>query len=154
MARLDTQQIELIGRSLLAARLMADGLEVALPERDRGIDLIVYVDLDECGRFLARPVQMKAASAEAFGVDRKYARFPDLLLAYVWNVAEPSQLRTLCMTQAECVSIADAMGWTRTRSWERGEYTTSRPGTKLRALLEPHEMHAGDWRRKLVPTEP
>lgn len=43
---LDTQQLELIGRSLLVGELLRDGLEVALPERDRGIDLIAYVEGD------------------------------------------------------------------------------------------------------------
>ena len=34
------QVVELLGRNLLATALIRDGLEVARPERDRGIDLI------------------------------------------------------------------------------------------------------------------
>ena len=86
---LDSQQVELIGRNLLVAQLLADGLEVALPERDRRVDLIVSTDQSEHGRFVARPVQLKAATSKAFVVDQKYEKFPDLLLAYVWNVGEP-----------------------------------------------------------------
>jgi hypothetical protein len=64
---LDTQQLELIGRSLLVGELLRDGLEVALPERDRGIDLIAYVEGDQTGvPFVARPIQMKARTAPAF----------------------------------------------------------------------------------------
>jgi hypothetical protein len=45
---LDSQQVELIGRSLMVGELLPDGLEVALPERDRGINLIVYVSQACC----------------------------------------------------------------------------------------------------------
>ena len=57
---LDSQQVELIGRNLLIAQLVADGLEVAVPTRDRGVDLIVYSDREEHGRFVAKPIQLKA----------------------------------------------------------------------------------------------
>lgn len=46
-ATVDTQLVELAGRNWLASELLRAGLEVARPERDRGIDLIAYVDLDE-----------------------------------------------------------------------------------------------------------
>jgi hypothetical protein len=41
----DTQVIELIGRNRLGSEILRDGLEVAVPARDRGIDLIAYSDL-------------------------------------------------------------------------------------------------------------
>lgn len=37
--RVDTQLVELAGRNWLASELLRAGLEVARPERDRGIDL-------------------------------------------------------------------------------------------------------------------
>ncbi len=43
--KLDTQVIELLGRQRLIAELLRDGLEVALPVRDRGVDLVAYADL-------------------------------------------------------------------------------------------------------------
>ncbi|MGI9030434.1 MAG: hypothetical protein ACR2HP_10690 [Ilumatobacteraceae bacterium] len=146
---LDSQQIELIGRNLLVAQLLADDLEVALPERDRGIDLIVYADVTEQGRFVARPIQLKAASRRAFLVDQKYGKFPDLLLAYVWNVAEPLNAQTFCLTQLDAVGVAHAMGWIATASWERGAYSTSRPSSRLVNLLAPFEMSPGMWRERL-----
>ena len=76
---LDTQVIELLGRNRLVSELLRAGLEVAVPARDRGIDLIAYLDLidpqDEAKdpasagrvqRFAARPIQMKAASQQSF----------------------------------------------------------------------------------------
>src|SRR2546430_17173377 len=65
---LDSQQLELIGRSLLVGELLRDGLEVALPERDRGIDLIVYLEGDQSGApFIARPVQLKRSEERRVG---------------------------------------------------------------------------------------
>lgn len=53
------------------------GIEVARPERDRGVDLIAYVDRDaRLGRFVARPIQMKAATKRVFSLDPKCANFP------------------------------------------------------------------------------
>jgi hypothetical protein len=39
---LDKQQVECLARAALTAALTADGLEVARPERDAGIDLLAY----------------------------------------------------------------------------------------------------------------
>jgi len=38
MIGFDSQQVEVIGRSLLIVALTRDGLEVARPERDNGMD--------------------------------------------------------------------------------------------------------------------
>lgn len=88
-APLDPQRIELIGRNLLVNALLRDGLEVARPERDRGIDLIAYVDRGPVGpsgrQFVARPIQMKAFTGRRFSIDRKYLVVPGLHLAYLWN---------------------------------------------------------------------
>ena len=86
----DSQVIELLGRNLLVAELVQAGLEVALPIRDRGIDLIAYADVGEgLLEFSACPIQMKAASKCSFSINSKYGVFPGLLIAFVWNVADP-----------------------------------------------------------------
>lgn len=45
MAQRDSQVVELLGRNRLIEELLLAGLEVALPLRDRRIDLIAYADL-------------------------------------------------------------------------------------------------------------
>src|SRR5512138_2005135 len=85
MVELGSQQIEILGRNRLKAALIEAGLEVATPERDNGIDLIMYRWSAEGGEFVARPVQMKAATEFTFSVDRKYERIPTLVIAYVMN---------------------------------------------------------------------
>ncbi|MHB2036215.1 MAG: hypothetical protein ACYCPW_05680 [Nitrososphaerales archaeon] len=49
---MDTQLVELAGRNWLTSELLKAGLEVARPERDRGIDLIAYVDRGGGRKFL------------------------------------------------------------------------------------------------------
>jgi hypothetical protein len=143
---MDTQIVELLGRQRLITELLRDGLEVALPARDRGIDLIAYADLShQVARFAARPIQMKASSASAFGVFRKYERVADLILAYVWHLEEPAAAVTYAMTYPQAVALAEAQGWTATASWETGGYSTSKPSQQLLRLLSPYHMELGRW---------
>ena len=149
--RLDSKLVELIGRNFLTAELLKAGLEVATPVRDRGIDLIAYADLDDDGnKFRARPIQLKAALYRAFGIDRKYAKFPDLLLAYVWDLHDLPNSQCYLMSYAEAVAIGNAMGYTATASWKRGKYVTTRPSKKLVGLLAPFRMSAGVWRERVL----
>jgi hypothetical protein len=90
--------------------------------------------------FIARPMQMKTASVRSFGVDQKYSKFPDWIIAYVWYLNDPSKTVTYALTYQEAVEVADKMGWTKTISWEKGAYSTTNPGKKLLELLEQYKM--------------
>jgi hypothetical protein len=119
--KVDTQLIELAGRNWLASELQRAGVEVARPERDRGIDLIAYVDRDErVSTFVARPIQLKAATNAGFSLYPKYLKFPGLILAYVWNVSQPSKTISYALTYGEALGIAEKMGWTKTTAWLTG----------------------------------
>jgi hypothetical protein len=144
---LDSQVIELLGHNRLTDEILRGGLEVAHPARDRGIDLIAYADLKtRVTSFIARPIQMKAASVRSFSIDRKYEKFPNLLIAFVWNLAAaPDQIATFALSYEEAESIADAMGYTKTESWRRGGYTTTNPSARLRKLLGPYSMTPARW---------
>ena len=143
----DTQVVELLGRQRLIGELLTDELEVAIPMRDRGVDLIVYADLSrQVTRFVSRPIQMRASTAAAFGVNQKYGCIADLILAHVWRLADPSRATTFGLRYSEAVRVADEMGWTRTRSWIDGRaYGTSRPSSRFLELLEPNRMTRGRW---------
>jgi hypothetical protein len=154
--RVDTQMVELAGRNWLASELLRAGIEIARPERDRGVDLIAYIDLDHrLKKFVACPIQMKAATGAIFSLDPKYAKFPRLILAYVWNLGELSQAKCFALTYAEAHAVAVTMGWTKTASWLRGGnvgrrgYSTTAPSKRLRKLLEPHEMDTRKWWSKI-----
>ncbi len=155
MDRLDTQVIEIMGRNRLVNELLAAGIEVALPLRDRGIDLIAYIDIDdEMAQFTAIPVQMKASSGSQFTINRKYEKFlPNLVIAFVWGVmSEDKQAKvTYALTQAESLAIAETMGYAQTASWlEGGLYTSTRPSQKLLELLQPYQTDSAAWRKKII----
>ncbi len=146
-AVLDAQQVELVGTSWLVAQLVADGLEVARPERDRGIDLIAYLD---DGRFRAVPILLKAATGRRFELMRKYERLgPRLLLAFAWNIRNPSKTSGYALTYREALKVAKALGWTKTASWERAGCSSQRPSARVVELLEPYRMGPGHWAQKI-----
>jgi hypothetical protein len=88
----DSQLTELSGRHFLIAQLVAAGLEVAMPIRDRGIDLLAYLDLSaNTKEFVSCPTQMKASREARFSLDRKYQKIANLLLAYVWHLEDPQK---------------------------------------------------------------
>jgi hypothetical protein len=152
----DTQLVELAGRNWLASELMRAGIEVARPERDRGIDLIAYIDLnDRVREFIACPIQMKAATDRVFSLDPKYAKFPGLLLAYVWNLADSAKTKCFALTYDEALTVAQQMEWTETTSWLTGGrngkrgYSTTRPSKRLCEFLAPYEMSSDKWWEKL-----
>jgi hypothetical protein len=152
---MDTQTIELMGRHRLAAELLQAGLEVAEPSRDRGVDLIAYADMDrQIGRFVARPIQMKAASRRSFGIWRKYLKIHDLVFAFVWHLDRQAKPETYALTSAEANEIGREMGWTRSASWKnRGGYVTTKPGDKLLGLLVPYRMTKPEqWWEKITET--
>lgn len=148
---MDSQIVEVLGRSHLVAELLRVGLEVAEPVRDRGIDLIAYSDLDRAlARFVACPIQMKASSSESFSVDAKYAAFPNLIIAHVWHVNDEGKPVTYALTYPESLAVTRHMGWTATQSWANGYYTNTRPGAKLRDVLEGYRMPPAKWRDKVT----
>jgi len=115
---MDDQLLEIFGRHRLIESLLKAGLEVAVPARDRGVDLIAYSDTDvRLGRFVGIPIQMKAASKACFSIDKKYSKFHDMLVAYVWNVLDPSNTHIYVLTQEEAVRVANEMNYTATDSW-------------------------------------
>lgn len=118
--KLDTQQVELIGTAALEAELIRQGFEVARPNRDRGIDLIVYSDKKD-KPFSAVPIQVKAATDRSFGAFRKYEKFTGLILAFVWHAT--TQPRYFLLTHPETVKfIKDPKGY----SWQsNGTYKWS-----------------------------
>ena len=149
---MDSQLIEIIGRNRLINELLRGGLEVATPLRDRGIDLIAYVDIDkDLTSFIARPIQMKAASGESFSMDRKYEKVRGIILAYLWHLEDSVKAVTFALTYGEGLAVAEAMGWTKTLAWiNGGKYANTKPGKELCRLLEPYRMTPLTWRDKVI----
>ena len=148
---IDPQVVELLGRNKLVSDPLRAGLEVALPMRDRGIDLIAYLDLrPKFQTFVARPIQMKAALHSSFSINRKYSKIRGLLIAYVWSLGEPGEPTIYAITHDETVNVAKEMGYTRTPSWKTESYATTNPSKNLVSLLDPYRMTPEKWRDRIT----
>lgn len=149
---MDTQIIELLGRNTLVNALLRAGFEVAQPARDRGVDLIAYLDVDDAiEQFVGVPIQLKAASQRSFNISKKYNKFPNLIMAYVWDLMRDTESPIYALTQQEAVAVGDTMGYTQTPSWQdKGHYSITSPPKKLIACLEPYRMNSEKWRDKLL----
>ena len=148
----DTQLTEIFGRNRLINDLLRSGVEVATPARDRGVDLIAYLDIDEqIGRFAAVPIQIKTATQRSFSIDRKYAKFPDLLFAFVRGIGQPETATIYALTYPESVEVGKSMGWLDTESWiQGGRYTTTAPSERLLSLLSRYEIGPGTWKSRIA----
>jgi hypothetical protein len=143
---LDSQQVEILGRNRIKAALIEADLEVATPERHNGIDLIAYRWKLE-GEFVARPIQIKAASTFSFGIDRKYEKIPGLIMAFVVGVREEAHA-IYAMTYDELFKIAEGLGWTKTPSWNDGDgYSTRHESKRLTEVLGPRRATRESWAR-------
>lgn len=148
----DKQLVEILGRNRLVNELLVAGIEIARPERDQGIDLIAYIATDKM--FKARPLQLKVASNSSFSIHYKYERFADLLLVYVWGLQSDRPNETYALTYDEAVGVADAKGYTRTKSWNEGQgsygVTYVNPESDLANLLVPYRMTPDKWRQRIM----
>lgn len=147
LSKCDTQLTEVFGKNLLISHLVAAGFEVAQPVRDMGIDLIVYREGKD---FVARPLQLKAYSHESFSLEKKYARFPHLLIAYVWNVQSAERSDVYALTFDDAMHVMEEKEYSKTDSWIKGgRYFVRDAGVELKRILEPFKMTPERWREKL-----
>ncbi|MGA3160141.1 MAG: hypothetical protein ABSC77_02910 [Terracidiphilus sp.] len=146
----DSQLTEVFGKNLLISHLVAAGFEVAQPVRDKGVDLVVYKDGENAKDYVPCLIQLKASSQESFSLDKKYERFPHLLIAYVWNVRTPAQSDVYALTFKEALQVMEKKGYSKTDSWMSGGYYFVRnAGVDLKKILEPYKMTPKRWREKL-----
>ncbi len=155
------QQRELMGRHRLVEALIHENIEVAMPLRDKGVDLIAYMSATPesaapsgaMGRFVAVPIQMKSASEERFSVHKKYEGIAGLLLVYVWHVDNPVKLAFYAMTYKQSLDVAESRGMTKTNSWTKpsGKYSATSISEPLRQELKPFLVgNTRTWRKVLL----
>lgn len=144
----DSQVVEILGRAHLEVLFYKAGIEVAKPSRDKGVDLIAYT----LNPFKAVPIQIKAASAKSFSVDKKYARFPGLLMAYIWNLQgeKGTEVDVYLLTFEEALDVASDLGWTKTKSWDKGSYSTSAPSKEIMKKLSRFKAKGPNLRERFL----
>jgi hypothetical protein len=145
--KMDTQQIEIIGKHILIANLLAANLEVAEPIRDHGIDLIVFRDGSDGNKFIACPIQLKTATNEAFELHEKYKKFPCLRIVFVWKAKVPADAEFFCLTYKEAEGILKTEDHAETDSWKNGKHwVTTKPSGTLKEKLEKYRVKSpDDW---------
>jgi len=157
---MDTQQIGIIGKHILIANLTAADLEVAEPIRDHGIDLIVFrdgkKDSKKGGKFAACPIQLKTSTEKAFELYRKYDRFGELRIVYVWNAknvwnTEKPSAQIYCLTYKQAEDLLKAGGHAEKASWKKGNHwVTTRPSEELKKRLEEYRVKSPkEWPDRL-----
>ena len=146
----DTQITELKGLHYLISQLLKGGVEVATPLRDRGIDLIAYLDrIGDVPGFYACPIQLKANEGARFGVDKKYEHIPNLLMVYAWHVSTDKP-ELYALTYSEAVALLDQRGHTKRASWtEKGGWSLN-VNDLWRKMLSPYRMQPEMWRAKIL----
>jgi hypothetical protein len=128
------------------------GLEVALPRRDRGIDVIAYVDQERS--FQALPIQVKASAGFRWVVNQKYGPFAEIVIAFALYLADEARAVAYVLPHTENVAIAERLGLTRrSATWLRpkraaqgGYIWIDRPRSNLLAELERHRATPEVWR--------
>jgi hypothetical protein len=143
---MDAETLSVVGRNRLIEQLLQGGVDVAVPLRDNGIDLIAYNDSRD--GFVVCPIQVKASAGRSFSIDQKLEKIPNLIHAFVWGVGT-EHTGVFALTHHEALGVADAMGYTLTQAWQRGLYTTQQPSKSLVEHLERFRMTPEDWKKKI-----
>ena len=135
---LDTKQVELIATSWLESILMRQGFEVARPVRDKGIDLIVYLDNSD-DEFSATPIQIKSAQGKTFSIQRKYED-RGIVMAYIWGATGDNPTLFL-VPYDDAVDLLELIGnAAESASWKtKKQYSTQAPSKKLFEALSKYK---------------
>jgi hypothetical protein len=150
--KFDAQTIALLGRDRVIEQLHRAGLEVALPRRDHGIDVIAYVDKEEA--FQALPIQVKSSAGFRWVVNQKYGSFAEIVIAFALHLADEEKAVVYVLPHTENRAIAERLGltqraatWLRPKRAAQGGYIwIDRPTPDLMAELKPHRASSDLWR--------
>jgi hypothetical protein len=140
---MDSEMLELVGRARLMDEMMEDGVNVALPMGACEMDMLAYVNsrTGPC-RIVSVPINVASFCSDALSSNLEAARVSGLLIALVWGIGNPEDVRTFALTPAELtvVKMIEIIG--------RANACT--PEVVLRNALEPFAMSPGKWRKKIT----
>jgi hypothetical protein len=154
---LDNQQVEVLGRNIVVNQLTHEGIEVAEPVRDRGVDLVAYLSKEDgADEFYARPLQLKVSSHRGFSIRKKYLEFNQMYVVYVWRVAYPSEESEIYVLDTdEMEAVGNERGWTTNSTWlDDGRWDETEATEATKDVIKEYRVHPGDWRDKLFSNVP
>jgi len=129
----------LVGRAgelLVAAELLRQGVEVALPAFDHGIDLIAYrLPGGQWPYAKFVPIQVKAASGTNFNFQKTwFMRVTGVVLVHVWNIITIPEFYIFDGVESAEATLGPQH--TQTSSWrDKGGYTVTHPGEEHRKRM-------------------
>jgi len=138
-----SQRTELINTHRAVESILEAGLDVAMPLKDDGIDLVCYVSKGD-GPWTSVAIQVKSR----FGVDKKYLSRPGLVMCYVCS---PNDIYVL--THERAMEIAQARGYLNParKSWRTlNGYSVPTVGKSLSTDLVPFAATPERWREVLA----
>ncbi len=127
------------GEALVAAELLRQGIDVAYPAYDGGVDLLAYREHDfDC----VVPIQVKARSETCYNFQRSWFDIDRLVLVQVWYTASTPEFYVFSsLEQVEEVLSEHAA----TDSWKRqGGYSVTQPCHEDLKRMRPHRNR---WER-------
>ena len=139
---LDDQTTRQAGAALLEAALVREGFAVDRPARDRRVDLVVR-DGTAAGPGRAIPIQVHTSPRHEFDLDGEIRGHDELVLAYVWQLAD--RPRFFLLSTREALELADHSVFFR----EFGHFAHHDPGGHLLRKIEECEDRWEWLRRRL-----
>jgi hypothetical protein len=151
--RATSEMLELAGRARLMDELMEDGVSVALPIAACEFDMLAFVDSrTEASVLVSVPINIVSFGVDALWSNLKAARTSGLLIARVWEISNPEQVRTFALTPAELTVLKMIQMIERAcpvRASRAPDPSCAREAVAHKAL-EPFAMARGKWRKKIV----
>lgn len=133
------------GEVLVAGELLRQGIEVAYPASDVGVDLLAYrlaPNQTVPARFV--PIQVKSRAKSGYNFQRAwFDRVPGVVLVHVWNLATTPEFYIF----DTLVTVEDALGpvYSKSPSWlHHGGYAVTVAREPHRALMK---SHLNKWER-------
>jgi len=138
----EAQRAALIGKAgeaLVAAELLRQGIDVAYPAYDGGVDLLAYRGHD-FERVV--PIQVKARSETCYGFQKSWFHVDGLVLVQVWYTRTQPQFYVFSTIE----QVEEVLGdHCKTDSWRvQGGYTVTQPCDDDIKRMRPHRHR---WER-------
>jgi hypothetical protein len=147
---LDSEGVAIVAQNRLIEQLVQAGVDVAVPARRHGFDLIAYlVPRERSENFGACPIRMKAAHGKAFGIDNTFESIANLLNVFVWGVGTETT-SIFALTNRELSAVADQLGYSLSPAFQKGLYPQQQSAKNLTEALEPFRMNVDSWRTKIA----
>ena len=123
------------GEALVAAELLRQGIDVAYPAYDGGVDLLAYREHDfNC----VVPIQVKTRSETCYNFQKSWFEVNRLVLVQVWYAANPTTPQFYVFSNLQ--QVEEALGeHADTDSWKRqGGYSVTQPCDDDIKRMRPH----------------